>query len=151
AQSLRAGQIIRHLREFVVRGETQKTPEDIRKLVEEAGALALIGSREQGVKAAFQFAPGADMVITDRVQIQQVLTNLMRNAIEAMRASERRELTVRTYPDGKFVAVEISDTGPGVDKEIAAQLFKPFVTTKSGGMGIGLSISRRIIESHGGE
>jgi len=151
AQSLRAGQIIRHLREFVVRGETQKTPEDIRKLVEEAGALALIGSREQGVKAAFQFAPGADMVITDRVQIQQVLTNLMRNAIEAMRASERRELTVRTYPDGKFVAVEISDTGPGVDEEIAAQLFKPFVTTKSGGMGIGLSISRRIIESHGGE
>lgn len=150
AQSLRAGQIIRHLREFVMRGEKEETTEDIRKLIEEAGALALVGAREQGIRAVFQFGVGADHVFTDRVQIQQVLINLMRNAMEAMRGSERRDLTVRTFADGKFVAVEVSDTGPGIPDEIAEQLFTPFTTTKAGGMGIGLSISRRIIEAHGG-
>jgi two-component system sensor kinase FixL len=150
-QSLRAGQIIRHLREFVMRGETEKQAEDIRKMVEEAGALALVGSRERGVRSVFDFRPGADRVLADRVQIQQVLINLMRNAMEAMRDSERRELTVRTMPaDGDLVAVEVSDTGPGISEEVAARLFQPFVTSKAGGMGIGLSISKRIIESHGG-
>lgn len=150
AQSLRAGQIIRHLREFVMRGETEATVEDIHKLVEEAGALALVGSREQGVRTVFQFEPGSMTVNADRVQIQQVLINLMRNAIEAMREQEDRELTVRTSSDGAFVTVEVSDTGPGIHDEIAERLFKPFVTTKAGGMGIGLSISKRIIEAHGG-
>lgn len=151
AQSLRAGQIIRQLREFVMRGETEEAPEDIRKLVEEAGALALVGSRELGVRSIFDFAPGADMVLTDRVQIQQVLINLMRNAMEAMRESDRKELVVRTEPADEFVAVEVSDTGPGISDEIAAELFRPFVTTKAGGMGIGLSISKRIVEAHGGD
>ena len=151
-QSLRAGQIIRHLREFVTRGETDKTPEDIRKLVEEAGALALVGSRERGVRTVFEFVPGADAVLADRVQIQQVLTNLMRNAMDAMSTSEHRELHVRTTPDeGGMVAVEVADTGPGIAEEIATQLFKPFVTTKATGMGVGLSISKRIVEAHGGE
>ncbi|TYR31343.1 PAS domain S-box protein [Mesorhizobium microcysteis] len=151
-QSLRAGQIIRHLREFVMRGETEKAPEDIRKLVEEAGALALVGSRERGVRSVFDFAPGADMVMADRVQIQQVLINLMRNAMDAMRDSEKRELTIRTAPAGAGeVVVEVSDTGPGIAHDVAPQLFRPFVTTKAGGMGIGLSISKRIIEAHGGE
>jgi two-component system, LuxR family, sensor kinase FixL len=151
-QALRAGQIIKHLREFVTRGETEKAPEDIRKLVEEAGALALVGSRERGVRTVFEFAPEAKMVLADGVQIQQVLINLMRNAMEAMRESDRRELTVQTSLDdhGK-VAVEVSDTGTGIPDEIAAQLFKPFMTTKPGGMGVGLSISKRIVESHGGE
>jgi two-component system, LuxR family, sensor kinase FixL len=151
-QSLRAGQIIRHLREFVTRGETDKGPEDIRKLVEEAGALALVGARERGVRSVFDFTPGAHIVIADRVQIQQVLINLMRNAIEAMRDSKQRELNIRTAATGDgMVEVEISDTGPGISDEIAAQLFRPFVTTKPGGMGVGLSISKRIIEAHGGE
>jgi two-component system, LuxR family, sensor kinase FixL len=95
-QSLRAGQIIRHLREFVTRGETEKQPEDIKNLVEEAGALALVGSREAGIRTVFDFRARAETVIVDRVQIQQVLINLMRNAVEAMRHCERRELTVRT-------------------------------------------------------
>lgn len=151
AQSLRAGQIIRQLREFVMRGETEEAPEDIRKLVEEAGALALVGSRELGVRSVFDFAPGAEMVLTDRVQIQQVLINLMRNAMEAMRDSDRKELVVRTEPADEFVAVEVSDTGPGIADEISAELFRPFVSTKAGGMGIGLSISKRIVESHGGD
>lgn len=76
----------------------------------------------------------------------------MRNAQEAMRDSPRKELLIRTIPAGDgMLAVEVSDTGPGISDEIAAQLFRPFVTSKPGGMGIGLSISKGIIESHGGE
>ncbi|MEZ5782898.1 MAG: PAS domain S-box protein [Rhizobiaceae bacterium] len=151
-QSLRAGGIIRHLREFVTRGETEKTAEDIRNLIEEAGALALVGSRELGIRSVFEFVGGNGTVLVDRIQIQQVLTNLMRNAMEAMRDSERRELVVRTSrPGDSVILVEVSDTGPGVSDEIAPELFKPFVSSKAGGMGIGLSISRRIIEAHGGD
>jgi two-component system sensor kinase FixL len=151
-QSLRAGQIIKHLREFVTKGETEKAPENIRRLVEEAGALALVGSREKGVRTVFEFAQGSEMVIVDRIQVQQVLTNLMRNAIEAMRDCQRRELLIRTrQEDEDMIEVIVQDTGTGIPGEIAEQLFKPFITTKAGGMGIGLSISKRIVEAHGGE
>jgi two-component system, LuxR family, sensor kinase FixL len=151
-QSLRAGQIIRHLREFVTKGETEKAPENIRTLVEEAGALALVGSRERGIRSVFDFVPGAEMVMVDRIQIQQVLINLMRNAMEAMRTSNLRELTVRTEPAGAGeIAVVVEDSGPGIADDVALQLFKPFVTSKPGGMGVGLSISKRIVEAHGGE
>ncbi|GGA76336.1 sensor protein FixL [Nitratireductor aestuarii] len=151
-QSLRAGQIIRHLREFVTHGETERHPEDIQNLVEEAAALALVGSRELGVRTLFNYNGIASTVQVDRVQIQQVLINLMRNAMEAMRESEVRELQVNIAGQGDgFIAVEVSDTGPGVSEEMATKLFQPFVSTKAGGMGIGLSISKRIIESHGGE
>src|SRR5690606_15528442 len=95
-QSLRAGGIIRHLREYVTRGEVEKSPEDIRKLVEEAAALALVGSRQQGIRSVFELAPDTGRALVDRVQIQQVLINLMRNAMEAMCESDRRELAVRT-------------------------------------------------------
>lgn len=151
-QALRAGEIIRHLREFVTRGDTEKRPEDIRRLVEEAAALALINAREHGVRSWFDFDTNAGTVHADRVQIQQVLINLMRNAMEAMRDFPNKQLRVRTFclPQD-LIGVEVADTGPGIAPDIAAQLFQPFVTTKSGGMGIGLSISRRIIESHGGE
>lgn len=151
-QALRAGDIIRHLREFVTRGDTERKSQDVKSLIEEAGALALIGARERGIRTEFEFGTQHDLVLVDRVQIQQVLTNLMRNAIEAMRDSERRELTVRTRSGGDGqLTVEVADTGPGISEEIASRLFQPFVTTKSGGMGIGLSISRRIIQSHGGD
>jgi two-component system sensor kinase FixL len=151
-QALRAGDIIRHLREFVTHGETDKGPEDINHLLEEAGALALVGSRERGIKSVFDFGAESSIVVADRVQIQQVLINLMRNAMEAMRDSEIKELVVRTLqlsPD--WLRVEVEDTGPGISDEVAPRLFQPFVTTKANGMGIGLSISKRIIESHGGE
>jgi two-component system sensor kinase FixL len=151
-QALRAGDIIRHLREFVTRGDTERQPEDIRKLIEEAGALALVGSRERGIKAVFAFGPADDVVIADRVQIQQVLINLMRNAMEAMRDSEVKTLTVTTrHTDAERLEVTVADTGPGIADDIAPNLFQPFVTSKPNGMGVGLSISRRIIESHGGE
>lgn len=151
-QALRAGDIIRHLREFVTRGDTERHPEDIKKMIEEAGALALVGSRERGIKPVFEFGLEDNVVIADRVQIQQVLINLMRNAMEAMRDSTVKQLTVTTSPaeDGRL-KVEVADTGPGIADDIAPQLFQPFVTSKPNGMGVGLSISRRIIESHGGE
>ncbi|MDX3972542.1 PAS domain S-box protein [Shinella sp.] len=151
-QALRAGGIIRHLREFVTRGETEKTPEDLRQLIEEAGALALVGSREQGVRSEFQFTTQAKRVLVDRVQIQQVLINLMRNAMEAMSESPRRELIIRTAnAEPGYIVIEVADTGPGILDEIAARLFQPFVTSKANGMGIGLSISKRIVEAHSGE
>lgn len=150
-QSIRAGLIIRHLREFVTKGETEKTPESLRQLVEEAAALALIGSREKGVRTMFDFGSGRDGVVVDRIQIQQVLTNLMRNAIEAMMTVPVKQISVSVANDTGMMAVAVEDSGPGIPNEITADLFKPFTTTKAGGMGIGLSISRRIIEAHGGE
>nr|WP_272872406.1 PAS domain S-box protein [Agrobacterium tumefaciens] len=151
-QSVRAGQIIRHLREFVTKGETEKLPHKLRQLAEEAGALALVGSREKGVRSVFDFAAVGDMVMVDRIQIQQVLTNLMRNAVEAMGDCQKKDLRVSIKPAGHDeVSVVVEDSGPGIPSEIADQLFKPFVTTKAGGMGVGLSISKRIVEAHGGE
>jgi len=151
-QTLRAGQIIRQLREFVARGETDKRPENLNKLVEEASALALVGAKEQGVKTIFRFDTRAEQVLVEKVQIQQVLLNLIRNAIEAMQGSERKELLVTTsVPEKGRVEVSVSDTGSGLAEEIMPRLFQPFVTTKAAGMGVGLSISKRIVEAHGGE
>ena len=151
-QTLRAGQIIRQLREFVARGETERRPENISKLVEEASALALVGAKEEGVKTMFRFQSHTDMVLVEKVQIQQVLLNLMRNAIEAMQGAERKELVVTTAAvDGNMVEIAVADTGQGLSDAIADRLFQPFVTTKPAGMGVGLSISKRIIEAHGGK
>ena len=150
-QALRAGQIIRRLREFVTRGETEKRLEPVSRLIEEASALALVGAREQGIVAKTRVAPGLKAVLVDRVQIQQVLVNLMRNARESMQQSERREMTVDAHTfSAKTVEITVSDTGPGIADEVADRLFQPFVTTKASGMGVGLSICRTIIEAHGG-
>ncbi len=151
AQALRAGEVVRHLREFVARGETEKEVASVRKLVEEASALALLVAKEQSVQLSLRFDPSIDLVLVDRVQIQQVLLNLLRNAIEAMQASARRELVISTAaaPDD-LVEVTVADSGSGIAPEIAGKLFERFVTTKQHGMGVGLSISRTIVESHGG-
>lgn len=151
-QALRAGRIIRHLREFVARGESERHIESLPKLVQEASALALVGAKEQGVRVSFHFAPQATLVLADRIQIQQVILNLIRNGIEAMEESERRELTVATAPkEGGLVEISVTDTGSGIAPEVAGQLFSPFFTTKSRGMGVGLSICRTIVEAHGGK
>ena len=150
-QSLRAGQIIRRLRDFVARGETERRVESAKKLIEEASALALVGAKEHGVRVTFQIDAEHDLVLVDKVQIQQILLNLIRNSIEAMDQVARRELVIASRPLGGFVEISVADTGPGIAPEIAAQLFQPFVTTKPLGMGVGLSISRSIIESHGGQ
>jgi two-component system sensor kinase FixL len=151
-QAIRAGQIIRRLRDFVARGESERRVESVKKLVEEASALALVGAKDLGVRVRFQFDPSIDLVLADRVQIQQVLLNLMRNAIDAMQDCDRRDLLIATTPaeDG-MLAISVTDTGAGIAPEMASQLFQPFVTTKPHGMGVGLSISRTIVEGHGGQ
>jgi two-component system, LuxR family, sensor kinase FixL len=150
-QALRAGHIIRRLRQFVARGETERNVESLPKLIEEASALALMGIKETGVRVTFALDPKVEFVMADKVQIQQVVLNLIRNAIEAMAETQRRELTIATATQpNEMVEIRVSDTGPGIAPEIAAQLFHPFVTTKPNGMGVGLSISRTIVEAHGG-
>jgi two-component system sensor kinase FixL len=150
-QALRAGQIIRQLREFVARGESDRQSENLPRLVEEASALALVGVRELGVHVAFDLDPQVTFVLASKIQVEQVLLNLMRNALEAMQETDQRILTVSTRRlDNETVRIDVADTGPGIAPEIAAQLFQPFITTKRHGMGVGLSISRTIIEAHGG-
>ena len=148
-QTLRAGDIIRHLREFVTRGDADMQPSDVKTLVEEASALALAGSSESGIRTYFELSD-TPPVLANRIQVQQVLLNLIRNAMEAMRESENKVLTVRTSVDDGFVSVDVIDTGPGIPPDIQARLYQPFVTGKRGGMGIGLSIAKRIAEAHGG-
>jgi two-component system, LuxR family, sensor kinase FixL len=151
-QALRAGDIIRRLRDFVARGESERQVESVKKLVEEASALALVGAKDQGVRVKFVFGAARDLVLADKVQIQQVLLNLIRNAIEAMERSQKRELVISTASaEGNMIAIGVADTGQGIAPEVSAQLFQPFVTTKRSGMGVGLSISRTIIEAHGGQ
>jgi two-component system sensor kinase FixL len=151
-QSLRAGQIIRRMREFVTRGESERRVESVGKLIEEASALALVGAKEHGIRVTFQFDPVHDLVLVDKVQIQQVLLNLIRNAIEAMEQSPRRELLIGCQAlEGELVEVSVADSGLGIAPDISARLFQPFVTSKPYGMGVGLSISRSIIENHGGQ
>ena len=150
-QAIRAGQIIRRLRDFVARGESEKRVERLTKLIEEAGALGLAGAREQGVQLRFNLDPQHDQVLVDRVQIQQVLVNLFRNALEAMAHSSRRELTASNIPVADdMIEVAVSDTGTGFREDVLPNLFQTFFTTKETGMGVGLSISRSIIEAHGG-
>jgi two-component system sensor kinase FixL len=111
----------------------------------------LLGVREDGVAVAFELAPDADRVSCNKVQIQQVLLNLIRNAIEAMQQAPVRRLRLasrRIAPD--LVELSVHDTGHGISPEIREKLFQPFVTTKPRGMGVGLSISRTIVEAHGG-
>jgi two-component system, LuxR family, sensor kinase FixL len=149
-QTMRSGEIIRRLRAFVARGEVSRHPEDVATLIEEASALALVGAKERGIKVMIRLEPDLPPVAVDRVQIQQVLLNLIRNAVEAMETSEARELTLATAVQDTWVQISVGDTGGGVPAEIEARLFQPFVTTKPEGMGIGLSVCRTIIEAHGG-
>jgi len=151
-QYLRAGQIIKRLREFVARGESDRQPEDLSKLIGEASALALVGAKETGVQVMFNLDPLASLVLVDRIQIQQVVLNLIRNAVEAMQEqSGRKELIIATRMlDDTMAEITVTDSGPGISPEIAPRLFQPFVTSKRTGMGVGLSISRTIVEAHGG-
>jgi two-component system sensor kinase FixL len=149
-QALRAGQIIRRLREFVARRDGERSVEDLSRLVQETSALALIGVKEHGIAVRTDYAARRHQVLVDKVQIQQVLFNLMRNAMEAMEGCPRKDLAVSTADAEGMLAVRVADTGSGIAPEMMDQLFQPFATSKPNGMGIGLSISRNIIEAHGG-
>ena len=155
-QSERAGAIISRLRDFVRKGDSVRQPEGVRKIVEEAAALSLVGQRSHGVRVDMQFDPKAVQAVVDKVQIQQVLFNLLRNAVEAMADSDRRNIVITTVsvvdaPEaGEMVEISVADSGPGLPAEVRRRLFQPFVTTKPEGLGVGLSICRSIVEAHGG-
>ncbi len=150
-QVTRASQVIQRLREFVKKAEGRRGAEDVRQTIEEAAALALLGAEGRGVHLEMDFAPDTPLVLIDKVQVQQVLLNLIRNAVEAMHASPRRELMITTAVSAdRMVEVSVADSGPGLASEVRERLFQPFVTTKSSGMGVGLSICRSIVEAHGG-
>lgn len=146
----RAGDIVRRLRAYVTKGDVEQQPEDVAELVKEACVLALLDANALGVTYSIDIGDRLPSVLVDRVQIQQVLVNLVRNAIEAMKECERRHLSISARQDGKMVEVRVCDTGPGIADAMRDELFTPFASTKADGMGVGLSICRTIVESHGG-
>ena len=151
AQSIRAGQIVRRLRDFISRGETERRVESLSRVVNEASALGLIGAGERGVEVQVKLDPRVDKVLIDRIQVQQVVLNLVRNAVEAMAESRVRRLRISSRPaDQGYVEVVIEDSGPGLPEELADQLFQAFVSTKAEGMGLGLSICHTIVNAQGG-
>lgn len=149
-QAARAGDVIRRLRGLFEKGETVPARQSINQVVEDAASLALIDAPRMSIKYKLCLSEGLPAVMIDRVQIQQVVLNLVMNALEAMAASRRRDLTIETSDGGGAVEVSVCDTGPGLSPEIASRLFEPFVTDKREGLGMGLSISRRIVAAHGG-
>jgi two-component system sensor kinase FixL len=155
-QTLRAGEIIRRMRAFTARGEVEIRPESVEQTVRDAVELVLVGTGQFHIRVDYDFDPDAEQMLADRIQVQQVLVNLLRNSVDALRnagpGSRQINLCSRKVK-GNMVEIEIADTGPGIPSTVLDQLFSRFTTTKSerGGMGIGLSISKRIIEAHGGE
>ena len=151
AQAGRAGEIIRGLREFAHKRETERSLEDVNTIVEEASNLALVGAADRNITSELILCPGLPVVLIDKVQIQQVVFNLVRNSVDALERSEKRELAIKTSRAGNdSVEVAVCDSGAGLPAEVSERLFQRFVTTKPDGMGIGLSISHSIIDGHGG-
>jgi two-component system sensor kinase FixL len=151
AQTSRAAEIVKRLRAFIDRRAVEKKREDIATIIEEALALGMVGQEGKGTRVKLELSAGLPDVNVDRVQIQQVIVNLARNALDAMEGSPKRELSISSTVDSAgFVRIDVSDTGKGIAQEITGKLFGAFVTTKKEGMGVGLSISKAIIENHGG-
>jgi two-component system sensor kinase FixL len=154
-QTQRAGEIIRRLRAFMARGEVEMRVESVERTVRDAVELILVGTGQFNTRVSYELDPRARFILADRIQVQQVLVNLLRNAMEALRGSGRseRQITISSckYP-GQMVEIAVTDSGPGLPEHVLETLFSRFTTTKGsgGGMGIGLSISKRIIEAHGG-
>jgi two-component system, LuxR family, sensor kinase FixL len=150
-QTTRAGEVIRRLRDHVVKRTTKRLLEDVNAVVKEAVELGLVGTRHQGVATTLWLDDTVGTALIDRIQIGQVIINLVRNAVEAMEATEHRELIVATRSVAGFVEIAVTDSGPGIAAEVADRLFQPFVTSKAAGLGLGLSICREIVEAHGGQ
>ncbi|MGQ0590267.1 MAG: sensor histidine kinase [Sphingosinicella sp.] len=147
----RAIDILERLRAFVSKGRTKAETNDLRAIIADAGVLVLPLAQREGVEIRFHLDDKAHWVRADAVQIQQVLINLIRNAIEAMRDSARKRIAIATSPaSGNMVEVSVEDSGPGLGDAAPETVFAPFHSSKPGGLGVGLSISRTIVEAHGG-
>jgi two-component system sensor kinase FixL len=150
-QAVRAGQVIRQLRQFVEKREVEWELVDINRVLDEASALAFIGLKERGIQVKIERLANAPEVAIDKIQIQQVLINLIRNAVDAMDGRETRHLTITISAAAETIDIAVADTGSGIPAEISEKIFRPFTSTKASGMGVGLSISRTIVEAHSGE
>ena len=145
-----AGTIVKNIRDAAKRGAGEKRPESMHALIREATALGLAGSARKGLLTDMRLDAAQDIVVADRVQVVQVLMNLLHNAVEATDGIEQPTIAIRTRTGDFSLVVEVSDNGCGIAAEIEAALFRPFVTSKPRGLGMGLALSKRIIEAHGG-
>jgi two-component system sensor kinase FixL len=159
AQALRAGEVIRRMRQLATGGAGQRNPENLGVIVREALALATVGATASGIKTTIVERERVPAVICDRIQIQHVIINLVRNARDAFEevperhggTSQARQILIEISADPRSATVRVSDTGPGVSCDLRERLFESFLTTKALGVGLGLPVSRMIIESHGGK
>jgi PAS domain S-box-containing protein len=150
-ESVRAGQIVNRLRRFITKGEIERQRESLAAIVREAVAIAHSDDSIDGTQVKLKLDPDADDVVVDRIQLQQVVFNLVRNAVEAMAGGPRRELTIVTRRVEDQIELLVADRGPGLPAQVKERLFEPFITTKEAGMGIGLPICRSIVRAHGGD
>jgi two-component system sensor kinase FixL len=149
--AVRASDIVRRVRDFVTRGAIETRREDLAELIGEAAQFALTDTPALGITCEIDAEPDC-FVMADRVQVQQVLVNLIQNAVEAMQDQPRRCLVIRTAcARNGACQIAIEDSGQGIPAEIGNRVFDPLYTTRSGGMGVGLAISRTIVEAHGGQ
>lgn len=147
----RASEIIHQMRDFAKKRKTARSLHDVNKVIEDAGAIALIGNASDGVDVEYRLGGDVGFANIDRIQIQQVVTNLVRNAVDAMNKSPTRCLTISTQRRNGRIEIAVADTGHGVAADLKSKLFEPFVTNKDDGLGVGLSITKSIVDAHQGE
>ncbi|WP_293675748.1 ATP-binding protein [uncultured Phenylobacterium sp.] len=150
-QAVRAGEIIRTMRDLATRGGALQKPESLSAIIGEVDFIVSIMAREAAVRIVYDLHKGEDTVMADRIQIQQLVVNLARNAIEAVTKYPNRQVNISTRPDADSgMVTTVEDSGPGIDPSVAERLFQPLASTKPEGMGLGLSISSAIVENHKG-
>jgi PAS domain S-box-containing protein len=150
AATQRSGEIVRGMRSMVAKGGVNRQPENVARLIERAGLLAMADAKAKAIDYRIEIDPDVDTVWVDRIQLEQVFINLLRNAVEAVATMPVRTVTLQARLEGTEVHISVSDSGPGVAPEIAENLFGAFNSTKPDGLGVGLSICRTIIEANGG-
>lgn len=154
ADAQRAGEVIRHLRQFVRKRETDRVAVDVNDLIRKVCGFASIEAKYQQVAMQFDLAERLPLAQADAIEIQQVILNLVRNAVDAMKEVDTRDrrITIRTRtPNPRGVEVIVEDSGCGISATVREQAFEPFFTSKEDGLGMGLAISRSIVEAHGGQ